>query len=369
MKYVLALTVACSLSGCGSSDSGESSATGGSGAGGVGGAAGSETGGSAGAATGGGGAAGASGGAAGGGTGPGGAGPLDPTQPGPYASSAVDANVTVAATGHSEPVHCLVPSTGPAPGPYPIVLVAHGFQIAAKQYDGYVARLASHGIAACNVDYPAGFSPNHLSSAKDLVGALDWVASQANEAGTELAGKIDLNAVGIMGHSLGGKLSVLAASLDPRFKAVLGLDPVDSSMLCSPTDCPDASSKLPLPIPTAFLGEVTDSTAGGFGQACAPAADNFQTFFAAAAAPSLEVTLNGANHVSFVDDPATCGVACSFCKPATMKGTDALLVARSYAVAFFARHLRAAPAYDSWLTGSDAQSKFVTPGLVSLVSK
>jgi len=118
------------------------------------------------------------------------------------------------------------------------------------------------------------------------------------------------------GHSLGGKAALLAATMDPRVRATITLDPVDTSGFgCDPAECPDVSAMMPLDIPTAFLGETTDA-AGGF-QPCAPAADNSQTFYAGTTAPSLEVTVVGANHMSFLDDAASCGFTCSLCNEAT----------------------------------------------------
>jgi dienelactone hydrolase len=347
LKALILLVSACVTSACGSDSESEDprAGTGGTGAAGIGGSAGSAAGGTAGVATGGvaGSAGTASGGSAGAVT------LADPSKPGPFATSASDATANVPATGHAVPMHCVVPD---AAGPHPVVLIAHGFQLPAAQYYGYADRLGSHGYVACTADFPAGFSPNHAQSAQDLVGALDWVLGASAAAGNPLSGKIDPGLVGVMGHSLGGKLSVLAAATDTRFRAVLGLDPVDSAMLCNPTDCPDASDALPLAIPTAFLGETLDSTAGLGGQACAPAADNFQTFYASAGSPSYSLTLAGANHMSFLDDPATCGLVCSFCKPATLDHAKAIAVARTTTVAFFERRLRNRAEYEDWLTGT-----------------
>jgi len=290
---------------------------------------------------------------------------VDPTGDGPFTTATADGTASVTSTGHSVPVHCVVPNSGPSAAPYPVVLILHGFQLPASQYTGYATRLGSFGYVACLVDYPAGFVANHADNAKDVVGALDWVLESSATVGGALAGLVDDTKVGVMGHSLGGKLSVLAAAQDTRFKAVLGLDPVDTSTLCNPTACPDASEKLPLPIPTAFLGETLDSTAGLGGQACAPAADNYQTFFAKAGSPSVEVTLNGANHMSFIDDVAKCGFTCSVCQTATMPSSDALAIARAYSVAFFESRLRGNAALDSW----PSSNGFVTAGSVSVQTK
>jgi predicted dienelactone hydrolase len=366
MKYGFCL-VLC-LAGCGSDSDADGAKAGSGGSAGsvaTGGSAGSvASGGSAGSiATGGSAGSVASGGSGGS---AGGAAFSDPTQAGPFSTTAFDGTATVTATGHSVPMHCVVPDDVV---PHPLVIIAHGFQLPASQYYGYALRLGSHGYVACTADFPAGFSPNHAQSAQDLSGALDWVLGANTAAGNPLSGKVDPALVGVMGHSLGGKLAVLAAASDTRFRAVLGLDPVDSSMLCNPTDCPDASSALPLPIPTAFLGETLDATAGLGGQACAPAADNFQTFYANATAPSYGFTLNGANHMSFLDDPSTCGLVCSFCQPATLSHDDAIGIARATTVAFFERRLRNRPEYESFLTGADVNALWVASGKLAIESK
>lgn len=298
-----------------------------------------------------------------------GAGAFDPTMAGAYSSAKLSGSAAVVATGHQVPVDCEVPTTGPSPAPYPLVLILHGFQLSATQYQGYAERLASHGYVACLVDYPAGFVPNHVEAVRDVRGALDWLLARSQAAGDSLLGKIDPQRVGVMGHSLGGKLSVLAASDDARFGAVLGLDPVDGASFCNATDCPDAIERLPLPIPTAFLGETLDATANWGGQACAPSGSNYQTFYAAAATPSLEVTLVGASHMSFIDEPASCGLFCGACQTATLSQARALFIARAYSAAFFERWLRQRTEAEAWLTGAQAQAAFVAPGDVSLFSK
>jgi len=290
----------------------------------------------------------------------------DPNLDGPYPFKEIDDTTTVAATGHMVPIHCAYPTGGPSAGPYPVILVAHGFQLPAAQYKSYVKRLASFGYVALTAEFPASiFGVNNVENAKDLLGGLDWAKTKA-----ELAGKADVTKAGATGHSLGGKVSILAASMDPRIKATITLDPVDSAMNCTPQNCPDASSLVPtLTIPTGFLGETTDSTAGSFGQACAPAADNYTTFYAGAKSPSLSVTVTGANHMSFLDDTASCGFTCSFCKAATAPNAQVNSLARAYVVAFYERHLRGDLAYDTYLTGAVAKARYVTTNQVTIESK
>ncbi|MEM6789928.1 MAG: hypothetical protein AAF928_12905 [Myxococcota bacterium] len=287
----------------------------------------------------------------------------DPELAGPYTTAVIDESFTVSSTGSTVDVHAVYPTAGPDAGPYPVVVLGRGFTISARQYDSYLDHLASFGYVALSVAYPTPlFGPNHVENAEELAAGLDWAA------GHPTLGPIadEMNA-GSTGHSLGGKLAVLAATFDSRIAAVIALDPVDGAMSCSPQNCPDVSALMPISIPTGFIGETTDAT-GGF-QSCAPAAENFETFYAGTSSPSLSVEVLGANHVSFVDDLQTCGLACSFCNPATAMQEDVRRLSRAMMVAFFERHLRGDTRYDAFLDGAEAQSRYVNSGLAVILSK
>ena len=172
------------------------------------------------------------------------------------------------------------------------------------------------------------------------------------------------------GHSLGGKIALLAATMDSHVKAAFVLDPVDGggpSGCTAPACVTVANLMTGLQIPTGFLGETTDAS-GGF-QPCAPGASNFTTFYAKTNTPSLEVTALGANHMSFVDDLAACGANCTFCNAATATNADVTQMARAFMTAFFERHLRGKTAFDAYLTGAQAQSRYVMTNRATLVSK
>ena len=108
---------------------------------------------------------------------------------------------------------------------------------------------------------------------------------------------------------------------------------------------------------------------GMFGQACAPAADNYATFYAGAPSPSLEVTVAGADHMSFLDDVASCGFTCSVCLPATQPNEVVNALAKAYVAAFYERYLRGVADYDAYLTGAEANARYVAPGLASIQSR
>jgi dienelactone hydrolase len=292
---------------------------------------------------------------------------IDPNGNGPFAIvELVDAQFTNAATGNKVPMDAYYPVGGPAPGPYPVVIVAHGFQLPAKQYTNYIKRLATFGYVAITADFPASFfGQDNTKNAKDLISAIDWAAGKP-----EL--KADTTKVGMTGHSLGGKLALLASTMDPRVKASIVLDPVDGGGGpgggCNPPQCVDVSALMPqLKIPTGFLGETTDS-AGGI-QPCAPAAENFLTFYMGTNAPSLAVTVKGANHMSFLDDVSSCGATCSFCNMATVDNATVNSLSLAYVTAFYERYIRSNTGYDTYLTGAEATTRYVDTNLANIQSK
>jgi len=285
----------------------------------------------------------------------------DPNLDGPWQIKNLKGKYMV--DGVSVATDAYYPSGGPEPGPYPVVLIAHGFQLPPTQYTKYAQRLASHGYVALTVDFQAGlFNPNHVAYAKQVVGGIDHVAADPT------LGPIgDTNNVGLSGHSLGGKLSIFGAVMDNRVRASITLDPVDSATMCNPQNCPDVSDMLPIDIPLGFVGETLDGEGGLM--PCAPAADNFLTYYKNASSPALAVTVLGANHMSFVDDVAGCGLICGFCKMPTLSNKVVNDLSRAYVVAFYSRWLKDIPGYDTYLTGAEAKARYVDTKLVTISSK
>jgi dienelactone hydrolase len=299
-----------------------------------------------------------------------GPGAADPTKDGPWATTTAEASVAATQTTAALTLTVVLPSSGPSSGPFPVVFFAPEFQIPVKAYTAYATRLATHGLATVLVQAADGgfFDANVARDGKNLSAALAW----AKAPGAALAGKLDATHAAAMGHSRGGKAATLAALADAGFKALLALDPVDTTppAACNPvTECPDATAAIgQLEVPFLVLGETLDVT-GATGQACAPAPDNYATFWSAAPSPALEVTVNGAGHASFVPDQTACGLGCTFCRTGTRPVDEVVTLSSAYAVAFFRKTLASEASWDSWLDGADAQVRWVTPGVVTLRKK
>ncbi|MCX5744629.1 MAG: hypothetical protein NT062_19235 [Proteobacteria bacterium] len=153
---------------------------------------------------------------------------------------------------------------------------------------------------------------------------------------------LDPDHVATVGHSLGGKISTLAASGDPRIDAVVGWDPVDSS---SPSVAPQLMGALHAVV--AVIGETTNATGGTGGMSCAPAAENYAQFYAAAKSPAVAITVAGADHMDWVDDPS-CGF-CTLCTAGTAAPELVRAATRRLTVAWLRLQLLADASMMPWV--------------------
>jgi pimeloyl-ACP methyl ester carboxylesterase len=138
--------------------------------------------------------------------------------------------------------------------PFPVIVYSHGWTGFGRISPDQPERLASHGYVVVAPDHTFGalmsdlpdglvkFDPEALPDEEEVgedafdAAALQLVATYAADlrfvldelaeldvAGLE--GRLDLDRIGIFGHSTGGGAAVAACGIDPRCDAVFGLDP------------------------------------------------------------------------------------------------------------------------------------------------
>ncbi|MCR4405230.1 MAG: hypothetical protein NUW06_08180 [Candidatus Acetothermia bacterium] len=272
----------------------------------------------------------------------------EPSRDGPFRISELQARLVDPATAREVSVLLIVPQPAPEEAPAPLVLFSPGFLLRGDQYRSYGQRLASHGIIAAMLTYQVSlFSADHRLLLGDLLFVLDRLLAPDGP----LAGRADPSRVGTAGHSLGGKLSLLAASANERVRAVGALDPVDSGPPGGgdparfPSVTPELMDRIhaPLLLVGAELGGVAQ-----FGPPCAPAEENYQRFFEAALPPALEVTQLDAGHMQYLDNP-DCGLLCAVCVRGEAPSDEIRAAAQAYLTAFFLGHLAGIPGALAWL--------------------
>jgi len=253
-------------------------------------------------------------------------------------------------------------------GKRPLVIFLHGFSLTPNLYASYGEHLASHGWTVLLPKLPGNvlMPTSHAKLAKMVMALLDQLLSAKAPVGA-----IDTSRIALVGHSMGGKVAMLAAAKDGRIKAVFGVDPVDAAppFGANPVDYPSVTPELMGDIQVAMgaLGETVNAKPGLGGQACAPAAENFQQYFKHASGPALEVEVIGAGHMAFLDQP-NCGLMCMACSAGPTPAATARKLARRYLTAFLGHTLLGGSGWASWLNGAKAQSD-VQAGLITLSTK
>ena len=225
----------------------------------------------------------------------------------------------------------------------PLVVFTPGFQLDSAAYEPLLERIAQAGFVVARLN-PVGtpFDANHLEMGADATAVLDWALSG------EVGARVNAERVARVGHSLGGKLSLLNASQDPRVRAVVALDPVDGdpSPLPDPTNRPTlAGGALTMVnVPVALIGELTNAESDNpFAPACAPLANNFQTIYEGLTASPwvLEWELVGADHMDFVYEcPQGAFSPCALCAEGTLEASRVQTLTEGLTLDFLRLHLK-----------------------------
>lgn len=291
--------------------------------------------------------------------------PLDPGVPGPLKVVSFDLKIPVG-VARSVDVTVFGPTTDGKEitrmgAPFPLVVISPGFTLDRKLFSNYATRLASYGIAAVLQKSSSEF--NHATYRDETRDLISWLYSPTNSTGDRVKDRFDKNKLGLAGHSLGGKISLLVAAQDSRVKALLGIDPVDAN---NPAAIPELSKiKLPTGVPLVLLGE-TISKSGGL-MPCTPAAGNFEAIYAKANAPAVSITFKDAAHNDFVDNFMSCG-SCGFCPGGTAPKDRTNRLAVKYTAAYFLWTLAGDARAAAYLTGAEFL-KDVTAGYVTSLTK
>lgn len=124
----------------------------------------------------------------------------------------------------------------------------------------------------------------HRIIGKDLI----FVLNQLEEKNaSDFSNRLDLNKVGVWGHSIGGAASIDAAKMDKRFKAVLNFDGTPSGW----------ALREGLDQPFMYIEDLTDLSHSGYKMQF----DRREAFCQKVSSDCYRVLIGNANHNSFVD--------------------------------------------------------------------
>jgi pimeloyl-ACP methyl ester carboxylesterase len=207
--------------------------------------------------------------------------------------------------------------------PLPAVVFLPGYLAPEDQYESYARALASRGflVAVSGRVDPFASDRGVADVARRIA---DWLIARQGA---------DPEHIGVAGHSMGGKDAVLAALEDPRFRAVVALDPDDRG---EPSVIHGALAKLAAPL--LLIGAQFGAKAASI---CADVGYDYRRFFASSPPGTTELTLLAADHVQVMDDPDRFGLG--ICRCGTADSRAVRILARRATVRFFLERLAGVP--------------------------
>ena len=183
-----------------------------------------------------------------------------------------------------------------AGAPYPLIIFSHGYGSFARQSASYAQHLASRGYVVASPTFPGtntatpGGPRIHFTvdQPPDITFILDELTALAGDDSWMFAGGIDMERIGLTGHSLGGlttMLTLYGELRDPRIDAGVAISP----FACLLTeDLAAANDATPLMV----IGGSMDSLVGP---------TSIRTAYDVAPAPKYFFDIVGADHTRFTD--------------------------------------------------------------------
>lgn len=183
-----------------------------------------------------------------------------------------------------------------AGAPYPLIVFSHGYGSFARQSASYAQHLASLGYVVASPTFPGtntatpGGPRLHFTvdQPPDISFVLDELAARQSDDSWMFAGGIDMERIGLTGHSLGGlttMLTLYGELRDPRIDAAVAISPFACLL---PDELADSSDAKPLMV----IGGTNDLLVGP---------TSIRTAYDVAPAPKYFVDIVGADHTRFVD--------------------------------------------------------------------
>lgn len=183
-------------------------------------------------------------------------------------------------------------------GPYPVIIFSHGKGGMRWQSTYLTVTLASHGYVVVSPDHEDDtlYDILHGQQAETLVAYdfrprdVQFLISRLNKLpdGDPLIGNIDLERLGVCGHSFGALTSLRVGAIDPRVKAIAPQAPTT-------TDLAWAGLAMPVDLKIPILLE------GGHEDMTLPYEDNVVPAWAAVHHPRWKLGITHAGHFTFSD--------------------------------------------------------------------
>ncbi|TVQ64367.1 MAG: hypothetical protein EA379_01810 [Phycisphaerales bacterium] len=246
--------------------------------------------------------------------------------PGPYAPGRTTVTVT-RANGSTFTAVLHYPATAagvdapfdPAGAPYPAVSFGHGFLQSVSVYRSTLEHLSTHGYLVIASESESGLFPSHGNFATDISRCLTWLEDRNADPASFLFGRVDTDAFGLSGHSMGGGASILAAAQDPRVRALANLAAANTN--------PSAVNAMAnVTIPSRLIAGDSDGIT--------PVENHGVLMYNNATCPRQLPIIIGGFHCGFTDSAGL------FCDSGGISRAEQLAITRRLLTEFFDLHLK-----------------------------
>lgn len=243
-------------------------------------------------------------------------------------------------------------------GPYPVVIVAHGFTAVRGFYSFFCEEIASHGYVVIMVMHTymtrlIRFADGHevdtmrkvpvCAVLEDCYADIELMLDRAIEGHFgSLTPMCDFNYIGMIGHSLGGIMTAQTCRRDARVKAGINLDgtlwgvngtkPFHKPFLflLSPNFYADMSGVL----------EIQKELLQSMGVTKENFIGSVERFCKENGKDTLEIVVSGTTHMTFCDDPIIQAFIASSKPDQSLSAPEPLEVIRECIITFLDRHLK-----------------------------
>jgi dienelactone hydrolase len=177
------------------------------------------------------------------------------------------------------------------PGQYPVVIFGHGFVMAWDAYQNIWEEFVPKGYIFVFPRTEGNFSPSHDDFGQDLALLVGEMEAESNDAAS-IFYQHHNGKTAIMGHSMGGGSSILAAANNTSIETVIGLAPAETN---------------PSAIAAAANVTVPALVLSGDGDAVTPPADHHEPIYSALASSCKYFTnIIGGAHCYFANSNFNC---------------------------------------------------------------
>jgi predicted dienelactone hydrolase len=218
-------------------------------------------------------------------------------------------------------------NTTVAIGEFPVLAFGHGFVMSVSAYDLIWQRIVPEGYIMILPTTEGAITPSHSNFGRDLAFLISKLRDENLNATSPFFGKIAATSA-VMGHSMGGGSSFLAAEFDNSITAIATLAPAN-------TNPPSISAATNVTIPALVFSGANDCVT--------PAADHqIPMYDSLASNCKTYISIDGASHCQFANSNFFCSTGEATCQPAaTISRTAQLNTVFTYLLPWLDYQLKA----------------------------